>query len=549
MQIKRSIIYIILTCFCAGVFLAACKKDEVEEQVRLFRPVLKGDLESGGNWIEVNWQSIKGAKTYTIQISKDTFKTVFQSAQVDTNGHLFQNLDFETLYQLQVKANAEDTVYNSKWSTLGAIKTPKFPSVLTIPLDADMTDKTVKVKWTNSGAALTSLKVLLASDNSLVKEVPLDGTDITNQFKIVAGLTAKTKYTISIYSGTALRGTESYTTKEPSLYTTVLKPGDDLVTAVANAANGDVIGLDPGSYNCVDATSTYTNLVISQKTISIVSTSGDPTKTKVNFKEITLKGTGAGVTLKGIEFDGSAGSAAYFLNLTGLTLDADAATFTDLVVDNCIVKTVANCFLRGNRANAGDHKVNLIKVSNTVASNSGVGSTYVFFTVDKLQFTKLELVKSTFHSMGRAFINCSATLSGAKPTILVDQCTINNFGSGGTSRNYTIFDANANPVDLTIQNSIIANTPMKDQTIGNAAIRASAATSVLLFTNNNTFNVTNGAATPAALTYPANLTMTSNKTVGLGWDGTTTNFSLPAGSELRTSSSSGGPIGDPRWAQ
>lgn len=546
---KHFNIRIIFACLCFLALLPACDKDDFQEPVRLFRPVVK-ELVSEGNWIEANWQPIKGAESYSIAISKDTFKTTLQVLLVDTNMHLFENLEWERSYQFQVRANAKDTAFNSKWSVLGGIKTAKFPSILSTPLDADLTDKTAKVKWTNSGAAVTSLKVLLASDNSLVKEVSLDGTDIINQFKVVTGLSAKTAYIISIYSGVEVRGTETYTTKEPSLYSVVLTPADNLVTAVTNAASGDVIGLQPGVYNCVDATANYTNLLVLQKTITIQSLSNDPSNTKVNFKEVTIKGTGAGITLKGIEFDGASAAASYFLNLAGLGTDPEAATFTNVIVDNCIVKNVANCFMRADRgANASDHKVDVIRVSNSIASNSATASTYVFFTINKLQFSKLELVNNTFHSMGRAFVSCNATLSSTKPTILIDQCTINNFGSGGTGRNYTIFDANANPVDLTIQNCIIANTPITGQTLGPAAVRAGAATSVLLFSNNNTFNLTNGASPAVALTFPANLTMQSNKTIALGWDGTTTNFTLPVGSELRTSSTTGGPVGDPRWAQ
>lgn len=553
MQIKRSILYLLLCSICAGMFLVACKKDDAEEKVRLFRPTVKGDLVSEGNWIEVGWQAIKGAESYTLQISKDTFRTVLQTVKIDTNGHLFEGLDFETNYQLQVKANAKDTIYNSKWSTLGAIKTPKLPSILGTPLAADLTDKTVKVKWTNSGAAVTSLKVSKASDNSLVKEVPLDGTDIANQFKIVTGLTAKTKYNISIYSGTTLRGTESYTTNEPSLYTVTLKPGDDLVTAVTNAANGDVIGLDPGVYNCLDASAKYAGLVLNQKTITIVSTSGNPNNTKVNFREITLKGTGAGVSLKGIEFDGASANATteqalYFINLVGLTTDAEAATFTNVNVENCVIRNMGNCLVRANRGTAiNSHKIGTMRFSECVIGDCMALNAYTFFTLDKLEFTKLEIVKSTLKNLGRAFFSWSTAMTTpSTPVLSIDQCTINNFGRDG--RGNAFLDANANAITATIKNSIIANAPYPSHTI-TSLFRATAAIGSTMG-NTNIYNLVKEIKeTPEELTFPVILAQSNNKKVALTWTAATTDFTLPAGSELRTSSASGGPIGDPRWAQ
>ena len=553
MQIKRSILYILLCSLCTGVFLAACKKDDAVEKVRLFRPTVKGDLVSEGNWIEVNWQAIKGAESYTLQISKDTFKTVLQSVKIDTNGHLFEGLDFETLYQLQVKANAEDTVYNSKWSNLGAVKTAKLPSILNTPLDADLTDKTVKVKWTNSGATVTSLKVFLASDNSLVKDVPLDGTHVTNQFKVITGLTAKTKYVIFIFSGATLRGYDTYTTKEPSLYTVVLKPADDLVTAVANAANGDVIGLDPGVYNCLDASAKYAGLVLNQKTISIVSTSNNPANTKVNFREITLKGTGAGVTLKGIEFDGASANATteqalYFINLVGLSTDAEAATFTNVNVENCVVRNMGNCLVRANRGSTtNSHKIGTMRFSECVIGDCMTLNAYTFFTLDKLEFAKLEIVKSTLRNLGRSFIGWSTAMTTpSTPIVLIDQSTINNFGRDG--RGNAFIDANANAVTVTIKNSIIANAPYPAHTI-TSLFRATAAVNSTMG-NTNIYNLVKEIKdSPEELTFPAILVQSNNKKVALTWTAATTDFTLPVGSELRTMSNSGGPVGDPRWAQ
>src|SRR5690349_2510066 len=133
-------------CFIL-LILAACKKTETLEPVRLFRPVLKEALVSNGNWIGASWQPISGAVTYTAQVSRDTFRTVLATATIDTNVYVFQNLDWDKLYQVRVRANAADTAFNSRFSDLGSIRTPRFPTILNTPTSAEVTEEAVKVSW------------------------------------------------------------------------------------------------------------------------------------------------------------------------------------------------------------------------------------------------------------------------------------------------------------------------------------------------------------------------------------------------------------------
>jgi len=68
----------------------------------------------------------------------------------------------------------------------------------------------------------------------------------------------------------------------------------------------------------------------------------------------------------------------------------------------------------------------------------------------------------------------------------------------------------------------------------------------MVFSYNNTFNFTNGTGT--TLTLPTtNTSQAGNQTIALGWVVTTTDFTLPANSPLRTASAASAPIGDPRW--
>jgi hypothetical protein len=210
---RNHIIYKVSYFILLSALLAACKKDaDLPEQERLFRPVLKGTLEAGGNYIDAAWERMEGAISYTVEISRDTFKTIDQSITIDSARTTFLNLKWDQTYRLQVKANAPDSAKNSRWGYLGEIKTPKFPTILFTPGASDINATQVRVTWKREGAEVTGIKILNASDSSVAKDVTLTAADVNAQFKVVDGLTPGSPYIIYLYSGTSLRGWENFST-------------------------------------------------------------------------------------------------------------------------------------------------------------------------------------------------------------------------------------------------------------------------------------------------------------------------------------------------
>jgi hypothetical protein len=140
----------------------------------------------------------------------------------------------------------------------------------------------------------------------------------------------------------------------------------------------------------------------------------------------------------------------------------------------------------------------------------------------------------------------SSTVLTAVPNITFDYCTLNNFGASNLN---ALLNAGSNPIKFNVTNSIVANIPRPGATVKTEAISATGAGTAIVFSNSNYFNLTNGAETPVSLTFPTpNITMVGNNNLNLGWTTTTVDFTLPANSVLRTVSSAGGAIGDPRWA-
>lgn len=524
---------------------AGCKKVNTTDNLespRLFQPggltVAAGQTSAKVTWSTPLFGSVTSKKlSYTAQFSRDTtFATVEFTLASDTTGVTITDdkLLVRQKYWVRVKSNATADQAESKW-----IESSKFsisgPQLFSAIRELEIKETEVTLRFTPNTIGL--VKITMTPATGAAVDVALSAADIAAGIKVITGLTPGTAYSAELFD-TKSKGYLTFTTLPLTVYTTVLNSGGDLATAIANAATGAVIGLNPGTYSLTSVAT-----AILQKSITIKGTSYNPKDTKVLFKEFTLKGTGAGITLANIEFDGAApGSAAYFINCTGAVADADASTFTSVTVDNCIVHNITNCFIRANRAAVNLHKIDFIKVNNTLVYDITSSSTYDLFTLDKLNFNRLDITKSTMYNLGRSIINCPTVLTQTpSPIIVINQCDFNNLGTDATK--YVILDANANPVNFTMNNSIMANTPRLSG-VNAASVRATAST--ITFNNNNFFKFVTTVGGSTVVSNPTQAA--NNSTVDLGWTATTSDFTLPAGSALRSSSTIGGAIGDPRWA-
>ncbi len=330
------------------------------------RPVSAGSLVADSNAILASWFKIKNVSLYTLQVSRDTFRTLDISMNVtDTGSVLVKNLQWDKLYQVQVKAIATDTTLNSKWSFLGAIKTPKFPTILKTPVIGEITENAVKVSWTASGAAVTSVKILKASDSTVVTTATLTAADISDQFRIISGLNAATGYIIFLYSGATVRGWANFATTAP--FAGVLVDLRDITGRPSVLA--DTIPLVPsGSTVILKRGETYaiTAAINFSKTITIVSgtdllipgqavismpsnfniVSGSAIDS-ITFKDVTLRGTdyaskyvfniNTACTIGKLSFLSC--KAEIFRGM--IRLQSQPVIVNNLLVDNCIIDSLA----------------------------------------------------------------------------------------------------------------------------------------------------------------------------------------------------------------
>jgi hypothetical protein len=540
--------------------LSSCKKDGAVGSLqpsRAFTPTGITTTPSGAQ-VKIDWKAslFSGGTgiTYTVDISKTIdFAAVVYTKVTDavTLTLTDEQLTVGQPYYVRIRANATATTPGSNGVIITA-NSFTMPGILQTVANADLTSRTATLKWLD---APDVTKITITPTAGAAFDVALTPADITAKQKVITGLTPNTAYRADIFAGTRVKGFTTFTTP---LYTREITTADNLIDVINAAVNNDVIGLADGTYECKDATGLLVNMVILQKNITLQAKSGDPAKVKILFKQIDLKGTGAGFSARGIGFEGTdgvivsgttTGPAPYFLNLIGLTADGENATFTNINIDGCTVTKVLNAFLRGNRVTAtGGFVIGNININNSIVSNINTGATQGFNTIElsKVQFAQLNITNSTFSEFGRALIVATTVLNPGSPVpvVNINRSTFNSFGGNNM---FALVDANANTLNVSVTNNIIGNVP-KAATGAQGLLRGAGSSYV--FNNNNVFAAVNlaGAALPigAATT---NVQADKNTAVALGWTATTTNFTLPAGSALLTSSTTGGPVGDPRWVK
>jgi|GEM_PF-2146340 len=479
---------------------------------------------------------------YVLQIATDAaFTSIVRTDTTTALNKKYTDADLMVKkdYYAQVKVLGVNGAGDSQW-----LKGNKFSilgeNLFIAPSGGDIQYYTAILRWRHQdGLTKVTLNINGTSVDSLISADTL----------LIRNLTPNTTYSAELFKGATSKGTTTFTTKDAGMFTKIIDPSANLITEINNAANGAVLGLQDGTYDCGGL-----NPTILQKNITIASVTGDPAKALiVNTKEIILKGTGAGLTISGVTFDGTTNNgaigAAYFVVLNGLNAQGDATTFTKFTADNCIInlKVGATTILRGSYGtNANDQKIGNIKFNNCIANaNITANSNYGAIMCDKLQFDSVILTKSTFYSLPRGIIGYAtkmSTRSGTSvttPIVQIDQCTFNSFGQQARSAvldAYSKSDADALcAVNLTLTNSILANTPdaVAGTTVSAAAFTGFSGNSYTL-TNNFVYNCMTAATGGAAITWPG----TAPTVVTLPWTATTTNFALPASVPNN---------GDPRW--
>lgn len=432
-----SIPHLLLPVLILAVLFTSCKKDDDHyEQTRLFRPVLNGEgLTVENNVITINMGKLREAASYTIEVSRDSFKVVDYTVTVDTNyvvlneALLGEGLLYNTLYQMRVTANAADPQYNSRPAELGAIRTMRFPSILNDPLSYHVTDTKAKVTWTVSGASVTGIKIFSTDDvrlNDPLAEYDVPAPDQAAGTTIIDGLTPSTSYQVAIYSGETLRGWVDYTTLAQGVDVTDpkvidLSASEDpaaLTAALAAVPDGGIILLKKGfRYNM--PTDAFNKSVtfkgaygFDPSQAAIVNTSGN--------MNITAGANIGHVIFDDLEIDGADISGAYVFNPS---MSGSPTQIQELRFENCDIH-----HMRGVIRIRSDVFIRNYIISNSTVHDIGGYSVFTADTDgdDKAAFDNVKFLNSTFYR-----INSLVQTRQNLQSFEIDGCTFSEFTAGG----------------------------------------------------------------------------------------------------------------------
>jgi len=470
------------------VFFACEEKEENFPRTRLFSPVLNEDLLSEENTIIVNMGKMKEAESYTLLVSRDTFKTTDYTIEVDTNyvvinsNLIGEELLWFTLYQVRAIAHADDPQYDSKVSDLGSVRTQKFPSNMGTPTSFDILDTQARVFWTTAGAPITGIKVFAATDlrlQSPLLQFTVTEADQAAAQKYIAGLSPSTKYQIAIYSENTVRGWEIYSTRAG------LVSGDKvynlsgiakttiLADTLADVPNGSTILLEggrtytTGGYKFDKSIKIMAGYSFVQALPLIDCTAnfhvlGGSTVDSIVFKDIAFKGSF---------------SANYVFNPS----ETAAITVGEIRFESCTMRS-----LRGIARFRGPAPGNIAKFTITDCVVDSIAD-YAVFTLDTdngITVGDILLKNSTF-SKCRYFL-VSRTQS---QSVTIEDCTISEAPETGAImfrwRGATGTDNITN--GLTIKNTIWSNAWDKSSTGGFAVKADNGGTSL----DQTTINIVN----------------------------------------------------------
>jgi hypothetical protein len=445
-----SILTVLAAIAFAGIF-SSCK-DETEVQVlpRVFRPV-NFNASTAGITATINWASVDSAVSYTLQIGTDSTFATIQIDTTTTSTSFVTDLSGATTYYARIRANASNSVKDSKFNETLSFSTPKenLFNGYTINL-AGL--NTIDVKWLPN-ASVT--KLVLTDANNASTTVSISANEASAGEKIITNL-PNSAYSIQILKNAILRGTSSIVVEGDVL----VNSGDDLPTAIANASAGQVLLLAPGVVYPMGTSTLRFGKDIKIRGLNTANkpvlcmTSGSTTTTS------SMLGFADGSTMNYVKFEN--------IDFTGYCDNSTTSTKIGYLFNNNVMTTLGSLsFKNCNMHNFGNTPMriqgNKNQVIDTLTFNScvineiGFSSTYAVVNSNSADiFNNINFINCTVYNFkGSLILRQNQTLN----SINVSNCTINQGMLDPGSARYLIDTNNATVAgSITIQSCIFGQT-------------------------------------------------------------------------------------------
>ncbi len=331
---------------------------------------------------------------------------------------------------------------------------------------------------------------------------------------------------------------------------TFVNPGDGTLSeAIANAADGDILQLVPGSEYTESTNTSFGTLNGKGLTIEVPDAEAmGMAVVKINTADpgqfLSLE-DGSYLTLDGIEFDGSQGgvsAAAHLLqfSVTATPVESNAGTVN---IKNCLIHHFTDYVVGGGNGDIkGLFTLDSMLIDNTIIHNTGSA---VYFKYNAANY--LSITNTTIYDLDggagygiRVSGKGESTFTDKTPVTLIDHTTWYNIGINDPREIILLEKAPAPDNSFTVTNSIFAK-----------QVSGPGKTMV----NVKELNPGVGKIHHIAYWDIGDVKWASNdvhdtlRTDPNFADPENGDFTIPNGSPLLTFGTNGGAIGDPRWTK
>lgn len=507
------------------LWLPSCKEEEEEyKDVRLFRPV-ELTTNFDGTTVEISWLPILGAKSYDLDLSKDSlkFENIVESYQgLQEANIVIPDLAGGTRYSVRVKALAEQEQFNSEFAELTFL-TPTENILYPISGD-DIGANDVLITWDPS-KVVTHIVIRPTSGSPI--EYELTEAEKAAGEKFCDGLEGETNYIAEIYNGDIQRGAVTFKTLIDISGATVITPEDNLHEILETEGEG-IFVLMPGDYTLSSGAVTVTGSTV----LKAFNASDKP----VIHALIDIDGPGSylfqDIEFSGFTTDSETGDVleddreSYVVRINGNT-QADEVTLV-----GCVVKNYDRSLIRGTSGGA----VDVVTVEDCYVEDVTSGNNE-FLDFRSCEVKEIYIRNCTFSksSNTRHFLRCDDIAGLENQLITIENCT---FYKVATPANRLVYLRTLNN-QLTIKNCVFSE-------MAECVYRVDdPATGYPVIDYNYYHNSVN--LSDDEFNGPNNITDDTQSP--FAGDPETGDFSVDFNSPIRNSGEGGSPMGDPRWIE
>jgi hypothetical protein len=514
--------------------IVSCKDDDEQLEVPyLFRPVAFA-AETNKTVVTITWAAVKGATSYTLQISKDSllFENIVISDTLTECSYVVE-LAGDTRYSARIRANAGSSEKDSKYNDKLTFKTPA-ENIFTGYTSFMNGQGSALAKWLPA-SNVTQLQFKAAGLDAVSFTITDD--EKKSGKKVCEGL-ANGTYTVGIYNNDILRGTEEIVIEGDYF----VNKGDNLATVMNSITqDGAVVVLQPGTYNLGSTSFSITKGFklrgLYSDTLSVVCMSG--ASSSIAMFTINTTSTLNFLRFQNIELSAYLDGGTSGTRINYLFNQGTACNITELTLSNCIVRNFGNSVVRLQQAST-TKKIGTLTFDNCRIFDIGNASVYGIVntnvagsTIDNISFTNCTAYNFTgpliLHNIGNS------------NSINIENCTFNQMvtsGTGTTIRYFIDYTTTYEVTNgITVKNCIFGST----STAYTEGIRVSSSTNKQIAGSYYTSDYDDNSAT---LTYSFVGSMTS-------YSGSSADlFTAPASGDFtfKDKSFAGrSSAGDPRW--